>query len=101
MPHRARVLPSSFVPPFLMSIIEKTCNRLNNLRFPENDISRGGTERPRYTLGASSESPYRPLAPAQGRGRPPSLPPEPGSVSEHIGLEVAPVCRLIVVDTTR
>src|SRR3954447_11861421 len=100
MPQRARVLPSSFLWPFLMSIIENTRKRLNSPRFPLNDTSRGGTERPRYTAGASSEFPNMPSAPAHGRGAPPSFPPDFASVSEHMTFDVAPVVRLMSADTT-
>src|SRR5881397_1344293 len=78
IPHRTRVLPSSFFWPFLTSIIEKMWKRLKNVRLPLNENSRGGTERPRYTIGASSDVLYLPSGPAQARGRPPSLPCEPG-----------------------
>src|SRR5436305_3089407 len=101
MPQRTRVLPSIFFWPFLTSIIEKMWKRLKNVRLPLKENSRGGTERPRYTIGASSAVPYLPSRPAHRRGVPPSLPCEPGIVSEHITLLIAPVCRLIVDDTTR
>src|SRR4051812_21137802 len=90
MPQRARVLPSSFLWPFFTSIIEKTCRRVKRLSVPLNDSSRGGTERPRYTMGAV----------AHGTTDSFSLP-VTGSASEHIGFEVAPVVRLYVTLRTR
>src|SRR6185503_18538399 len=106
IPQRARVLPSSFLAPFFTSSIEKTWKRRKRPSVPLNDSSRGGTDRPRYTDGASSAVPKRPSAPAQRRGAPPSLPCDPGIVSEHIGFDPTPNfglagLRSIVVETTR
>src|SRR5262245_37297220 len=92
MPQRARVLPSSFLAPFLTSIIEKMRMRLNSPRLPVREISRGGTDRPRYTAGALAHGIRDPLA---------SLPPEFGIVSAHMTFEVTPVVRSISADTTR
>src|SRR5262245_28141350 len=92
MPQRARVFPSSFLAPFLMSIIEKTRMRLNSPRLPLNESSRGGTDRPRYTAGALAQETREPLA---------SLPPEFGIVSEHMTFEITPVARSMSADTTR
>src|SRR4029078_7957489 len=106
MPQRARVLPSSFLPPFFTSSIEKTWKRRKRPSVPLNAISRGGTDRPTHTDGASSDVPYRPSGPAQRRGAPPSFPCDPGIVSEHIGFDPTPNVllaglRSIVVETTR
>src|SRR5512138_2254472 len=101
IPPRTRVLLSIFFAPFLTSTSEKTWKRFKRLSVPLNDSSRGGTERPRYTIGASSAVPYLPSGPVHSRGVPPSLPCDPGMVSAHITFEVAPVVRSIVADTTR